>query len=363
MRNIVLFVSLFSAVMLSSCEHLEIYREGKTAVPVIVTMDWRNLGSSPSSATIYFYPEDGGAPHSFKTNSVAKASVNVPSGYYTVLVFNRTVDEFATMHFEDLEGLSLARAMLDSKYFSIYGTADSVGRTVHEPEQIVVGRSEHFYVSERTSGYVEGQRTISVQRSLSGGAVLTRAVGDVQPDTCKVIPERRVMTATIKVRVEGLQNIKTVSGYLTGMAGGMYLATGDATDNSVTHVIESWTFERDAGDYTKGYLVGTFSCFGLPEQFMAQKDVLAANNGTVNKLHVKMLLVDNKTVIDRTWNVSDRVVEDVKNLAVELTVGVNAAPDDKPIDVPTVAPEGGSESGFDVTIKDWTKGEDVVVPM
>lgn len=349
MRKLIMLLLAVFVLLIASCERRDIYREGKTSLPVIVHMDWRNLGSDPSGATICFYPEDGSHPYTFKTNSVGRAIVQVPSGYYTVIVFNRTTEEYGTMQFFDMEHLGMAKAVLDTRYVAWLGTADTIGRVVYEPEVIVVGRTDHFYVHEVSSSYFDEYES-------------TRAEGDVEeadllPDTCRVTPQQMVMNATVKVRVHGIQNVSSVRGHLTGMAGGDYLATRSATDTIATHAIESWTIQRDETDYTKGYLVGTFRTFGLPEQYKMNKEALN------NRLSVQLKLVDGETVIGRTFYVGDRVEEIEEELVVNVVVGINSTEDDDPITAPDVKPIGGSESGFDVTLEDWGDTHDVVVPM
>ena len=337
-------------LLAASCDRRDIYREGVTTRPAIVSMDWRNLGSDPTGASIYMYPESGTTPYVFKTNSVGKATVQVPSGYYTVLVFNRTVDEFGTMHFQDMSQLGYAKALLDSRYVAWVGTADSVGRTVYDPEIIVVGRTDHFCVHEVTSSTIELYE--STRANDADGSSTSQ-----KQDTCYVTPQQVVMTGTIRVRVVGIQNVSSVRGYLTGLSGGLFLGTRSTTDTLATHIVENWTLQRDEGDYTKGYLVGTFQCFGLPEQFLANKSKLN------NHLTLQLRLVDNKTIITTGFDVGDRIEEIASELKVYLVVGVQATTDDDPIVVPDVEPEDGSKSGFDVSLDDWEDPEDVVIPL
>ena len=341
---------LLILLLAASCERRDIYREGVTTRPVIVSMDWRNLGSDPSGASIYMYPETGATPYVFKTNSVGKALVQVPSGYYTVLVFNRTVDEYGTMSFSDMSQLGYAKAVLDSRYVAWVGTSDAVGRTVYDPEIIVVGRTDHFQVNEVTSS------TFEIYESTRAGDTDGAAVSQ-KLDTCYVTPQQVVMTGTIQVRVEGIQNVSSARGYLTGLSGGLFLGTRATTDTLATHVVESWTLQRDEGDYTKGYLVGTFQCFGLPEEYISNKDVLH------NHLSMQIKLVDGKTTVTADFDVGDRIEEIASERKVNLVVGIQATAADDPIVLPDVEPAGGSKSGFDITLDDWDDPVDVVVPL
>lgn len=320
------------SVLLSSCERDPLYYLGRTPVNVVVNMDWRNLGVAPEGASIYFYPEGGGQTWSFTTNSVLSTMVQVPSGYYTVMVFNRTPDEYGTMHFRAMDSVSDACAVLDFRYSSWAGASDTVGHTVYEPETIVSGRTDHFYVHD----IIE-----SVRDTLSEWGY--------RIDTVDVTPQQFVMTGTVRVRVNGIHNAKSSRAYLTGMGGAVRLVPRTTCDSLCTHTPESWSLSRDAADYTKGYLVSEFRCFGLPDTYRQMKD--KANN----RFHIEVLLVDNKTVIKKDWEVGDLIIEYPQEL--RLTLDVSA------LDLPDVPPEGGTESGFDVTIDDWDDPDDVDIPL
>jgi len=329
----------------SACELRPLYREGETPVEVLVCMDWTQLGGNPNSATIMFYPTSGGSPYVFQTNSVTRKTVQVPSGYYTVLVFNRTVEEFGTMTFSDMNHLGTAKCVLEEKIFSWLGRSKEVGRTVYEPEEIVVGRTDNFHV-----------RAMSERKVYTKADVIESEV-QYETDSVMVRSKRMVMTGNIGVRIKGLQNIKSVRSYLTGMAGGAYLASRSATDTLATHVLETWSIVKDESDVTTGYITTSFSCLGLPEQYVEEPEIYN------NKLNLQLLLVDEETIMNYSFDVGDRIEQIEEELVVNLAIGIGTDPGDTAIVVPDVKPKGGSQTGFDVNLDDWEDGEDVVVPM
>jgi len=328
-----LLTAIVMAVSLSvSCERDPLYYIGQSPVKVVVNMDWRTLGGAPEGASIYFYRESDASAYSFFTNSVHSAIVEVPPGYYTVMVFNRTPDEYGTMHFRGMNSISDASAILDFKYSTWVGASDTVGHTVYEPETIVSGRTDHFYVhdiieSVRDTAFTWGYRC----------------------DTVEVTPQQFVLDGTVKVRVNGIHNAKSVRAYLTGMGGGVRLVPRTTNDSLCTHTLASWGVSRDATDYTKGYLVSEFRCFGLPEMYRLTK--LKGNN----RFHIEVLLVDNKTVVTRNWEVGDLIKEYLDELRLTLDI--------VEIDLPDVHPEGGTESGFDIDLEDWGDPVDVDIPI
>jgi len=321
------------ALSMASCELRPLYEEGVTPVKVLVCMDWTQLGLDPDGATILFYPASGGKPYTFKTNSVKRSIVKVPSGNYTVMIFNRTVDEFGTMTFAGLNQMGTASCILESKLFSWLGRGTEIGRTVYEPEEIVVGRTDNFQV-----------RLIEDYYMIPGADTLAYV------DSVMVRSLRMVKTGKISVRVNGIHNIRSVRSYLTGMAGGGLLATRSASDTIATHVLESWTVRRDESDYTKGYITTNFQCMGLPPQYKV--DQQAENN----RLYMEILLVDNKTRLTFNFNVGKLIEDNDDDLTVNLVI------EDDPLTLPDVEPEGGSSSGFDVTLDEWGEPQDIVIP-
>lgn len=348
-RRITLLRSILSVIMgwlmvgLSSCDRRDLYIEAETPVKVIVHMDWTELGHLPEGASIYFYPEGGGAPYVFRTNSVVRTEVSVPAGYYTVMVFNRTVNEFGSMSFSGMEALGTAGVtLLDKRVSWLDNVADNVPRIVQEPERIVVGRTDHFLVHSLTD-------RLTVQKYQSRGTTFDER--DVVCDSVDVYQRRMTYTTYTTVRVRGIQNIKSVRAYIAGLADGGYLATRSAGTNLATYTMENWSINRDPGNYTTGYISTNFDCLGLPQQYLTNRlpdDV---------RIIIRYLLVDNKTVITHSVDVGDIIRQDDNAFLLELNLDL----DNDGHALPDVEPEGGSASGFDVNINDWGDEEDIIV--
>lgn len=342
-RSIAHIFSLLLIFVLSSCDLRDLYIESETPVKVIVNMDWTELGSLPEGASIYFYPEGGGAPYVFRTNSVVRTEVSVPAGYYTVMVFNRTVNEFGSMSFSGMEALGTAGVtLLDKRVSWLDNVADNVPRIVQEPERIVVGRTDHFLVHSLTD-------RLTVQKYQSRGTSFDER--DVVCDSVDVYQRRMTYTTYTTVRVRGIHNIKSVRAYIAGLADGGYLATRSAGTNLATYTMENWSINRDPGNYTTGYISTNFDCLGLPLQYLTSR-----LPGDV-RIVIRYLLVDNKTVITHSVDVGDIIRQDDNAFLLELNLDL----DDDGHALPDVEPEGGSASGFDVNINDWGDEEDIIV--
>jgi len=328
-----LLAILFAVMVIpSSCKRDPLYYMGQNLVRVVVNMDWSYLGELPDGASIYFYPENKGQTYSFITNDVRSTTVMVPSGYYTVMVFNRTTEEYGTMHFRDMNSMSDACALLNFKYSTWTGISDTVGHTVYEPEAIVSGVVNHVYIHDITEAVVD-------EKSPWG----------YRCDTVGVVPQQFVLTGAVSIRVNGIHNAKSVRAYLTGMGGGIYMVPRTTCDSLCTHILESWNMTRDQSDYTKGYFTSYFRCFGLPDMYRQEQD---KKN---NRLHVEVMLVDESTLIKKDWDVGTLIKEYVSELRLTLDVS--------DLNLPDVKPKGGTESGFDITIGEWDDPVDIDVPL
>lgn len=323
-------VLLLSAVLcLASCELRSLYEEGVTPVDVLVCTDWSQLGGEPEGATILFYPETGDKPYMFRTNSVRRTVVSVPTGIYDVLVFNRTPEEYGTLSVADMNSLSRIRCVLDEKIASWLGRSEDAGRTVCEPEEMVTGRTDRFEVTKKVGVETDGRVSDSVM----------------------VRVERMMYQAVVTVRVKGIHNVRAVRSYITGMAGDILLSTRESADSVAAHVLESWTVTRDEDDYTEGVITASFRCLGLPDGPLHNVSLRD------NVIYLKFLLVDNKTVLEFVLPVGSLVEQNEADFAFTVDV------EDSGIVLPDVKPEGGEESGFDFDIEDWGEFQDYDVPV
>lgn len=154
----------------------------------------------------------------------------------------------------------------------------------------------------------------------------------------------------VSVKVPSIGYLRSARGSLTGISEGFLLGQGKPLQSKVTYLLETWTKSVDENDATLGTLKASVKCFGLPET--AHPD---AEN---NKLSFSALLIDKKTQVDYQFAVGDKFKEDENSSELgyfsSLHVDVELS---KPL--PDVKPSEGSSGGFDVTVKDWGKPEDI----
>ena len=286
---------------------------------VRINVDWHLFDKEvPTGMTVMVFPWSGGAPHTVLTNEITHADFSLEPGKYHVLVFNQSTTEFGTLDFLGMDSYETARAVVlhtTSRWYS-RGDNELIGV---EPEWLASDKLDEFEVSEDFS-----EVTLTPRNVLS----------HIQ----------------VNVKVPSIGYLRYARGSLTGISEGFLLGLGKPLQSKVTYLLETWTKSVDENDATLGTLKTSVKCFGLPET--TQPD---ADN---NKLSLSALLIDNKTQIDHQFAVGDKFQKDDNSSELGYTVTLHV--DVKvPEPLPEVKPSEGSSGGFDVTIQDWGKPEDI----
>lgn len=268
--------------------------------------------------TVMVFPWSGGAPHTVLTNEITHADFSLEPGKYRVLVFNQSTTEFGTLDFLGMDSYETARAVVQHATSRWYSRGDDELIGV-EPEWLASDKLDEFEVSEEFS-----EVTLTPRNVLS----------HIQ----------------VSVKVPSIGYLRYARGSLTGISEGFLLGLGKPLQSKVTYLLETWTKTIDENDATLGTLKTSVKCFGLPETAH-----LDAEN---NKLSLSALLIDNKTQIDHQFAVGDKFQKDDNSSELGYTVTLHV--DVKvPEPLPEVKPSEGSSGGFDVTIQDWGKPEDI----
>ena len=286
---------------------------------VRINVDWHLFDKEvPTGMTVMVFPWSGGAPQTVLTNEITHADFSLEPGKYRILVFNQSTTEFGTLDFLGMDSYETARVVVQHATSRWYSRGDDELIGV-EPEWLASDKLDEFEVSEDFSEVTLTPRNVLSQIHVS-------------------------------VKVPSIGYLRYARGSLTGISEGFLLGQGKPLKSKVTYLLESWTKTIDVNDATLGTLKTSVKCFGLPET--TQPD---ADN---NKLSLSALLIDNKTQIDHQFAVGDKFQKDDNSSELGYTVTLHV--DVKvPEPLPEVKPSEGSSGGFDVTIQDWGKPEDI----
>lgn len=286
---------------------------------VRVNVDWHLFDKEvPTGMTVMVFPWSGGAPQTVLTNEITHADFSLEPGRYRILVFNQSTTEFGTLDFLGMDSYETARAVVQHTTSRWYSRGDDELIGV-EPEWLASDKLDEFDVSDDFSEVTLTPRNVLSQIQVS-------------------------------VKVPGIKNLRYVRGSLTGISEGFLLGQGKPLLSKVTYLLESWTKSVDENEATLGTLKASVKCFGLPETVSPD-----AEN---NQLSLSALLIDNKTQVDHQFAVGDKFKKDENSSELGYTVTLHV--DVKvPEPLPEVKPSEGSSGGFDVTIQDWGKPEDI----
>ena len=286
---------------------------------VRINVDWHLFDKEvPTGMTVMVFPWSGGAPHTVLTNEITHADFSLEPGKYRVLVFNQSTTEFGTLDFLGMDSYETARAVVQHTTSRWYSRGDDELIGV-EPEWLASDKLDEFEVSDDFSEVT-------------------------------LTPKNVLSQIQVSVKVPGIKNLRYVRGSLTGISEGFLLGQGKPLLSKVTYLLESWTKSVDENEATLGTLKASVKCFGLPETVSPD-----AEN---NQLSLSALLIDNKTQVDHQFAVGDKFQKDENSSELGYTVTLHV--DVKvPEPLPEVKPSEGSSGGFDVTIQDWGKPEDI----
>ena len=290
---------------------------------VRINVDWHLFDKEvPTGMTVMVFPWSGGAPHTVLTNEITHADFSLEPGKYRVLVFNQSTTEFGTLDFLGMDSYETARAVVQHATSRWYSRGDDELIGV-EPEWLASDKLDEFEVSDDFSEVT-------------------------------LTPKNVLSQIQVSVKVPGIKNLRYVRGSLTGISEGFLLGQGKPLLSKVTYLLESWTKSIDENDATLGTLKASVKCFGLPE--------IAHPDAENNKLSLSALLIDNKTQVDHQFAVGDKFKKDENSSELGYTVSLHVDVQ-MPQPLPEVKPSEGSSGGFDVTIQDWGKPEDIDIEL
>lgn len=323
--------------LLTGCERRDLtYYE---TAEITLTVDWSQCGldneeEATRGATVLFYPTNGGKPRIFLMGDYSRESVRLPLGTYNVILFNRSFTDFSNIAFRGRDKYETLEAY--SKQIETRVDREADTRTITaSPEKLASAVVEGFVVTEDMLGNYS-QTTFG-----RSGYSSTQADGSC---TLHFVPEKLTHEVVAIIRVEGLNNIRSATCRLDGIAESVFLATGKTSEMRVAQEFSPSNLVFDEGSLFNGTLTDRFNVFDID---------FSHNHG----LQLEAQLVDGKTTFEGDYD-NVKVTEKDNGEGV-ATIYVEAKTDK----VPDVKPEGGSDSGFDVDVGGWGDEENTDVPI
>lgn len=291
-----------------------------------IDVDWSDfVKDTPDGMTLYVFPnDDTQRPTTETTHTITRASFTLMPDDYLVMVHNQSASEFGSVVFRNMDDWSTAEVR----------TAECTSDWYKPKDGEKLGQTPEWLAFDT--------------RSVTVTEEMMKAAGNEEISVGTMIPQNVVYTLHVRLKAEGIENFRAGRAALTGLSDGYRPVLQEYHTDRVTHLLETWSVEKSStvratdGTTSTGYITSDITCFGLP----------SGHGGTAeeNVLHLKLLLVDNKTIVAGTFNVGNRIWQfmtdgDPLHLYIELTLpkklpDVESATDD-------------SQSGFDAEVDDW----------
>lgn len=360
-----LFIAITALLVLNSCyrEPLELYYDGKADVQI--TYDWMSrYGDRPDGMTLMLAHNDDAINTYDVTHNIDLTTMRGNSGTYLLTVMNKTFGEYSTVSFYNRNSHNDIHVKSKTYYVQSEQIWDN-GRTyLEQPEKMGVG-IDTFKVS-----------------NVIDSLIFYDYRDEATPDTIHlkrhVVIEPMTTTLKVRVKVRGISYMRSMEGYVTGMADGFYLNQRWRTKEVGTIKLENWT--RDT-EYEKarrradedpeenvGWMLCNVETFGLPHGRELLKDRVPESNYIM--LHFTLL--DGRTV-DFAYQVGKNIRYEgddgtlelfyQADVALELDLVIDAPfyeNEEVPI-MPYSQPEGSGQ--FDAEVQPWGDDENVDVPM
>lgn len=330
MESVLCALACICIFLFSSCERRELsyFMESE----VSITVDWSKANldyESTYGATAVFYPKDGSEPKVVLMGDRTKATARLREGHYSVIVFNRTFDDFKGIAFRGTNGYKTLEAYTVEVETRINTrTGETTRVIVNSPEKLAVATLEDFEVTEDMLGNYSPEPATRTPRSCT-------------QEECSLhfVPKELTRTVQVEVNVKGLHNVKSANCALSGVPVSVFLADGRITENTATQEFPLASPVFKPGSGTEGTLGSTLNVFGF-------------NKDLPHDLSLTANLVDGKTKVEQ--NLADISISEKEGISGIITLYIEANVSET---IPDVKPEGGSDSGFDAEVGDWGEEE------
>lgn len=352
-------ISYFLFPVLTACDRyeIELYYDGHADVHT--TFDWMTrFGTKPEGMTFMWAKDSDVISYFDPTYRVDERTDQPTAGTYYVTTMNKTFGEYSTMKFYNRNSHNDLTAVSNTYYITSDNAWDK-GRTyMEEPEDIGVA------VDTFTVGKTVDDLEFYPWRE--------RHQADTMRIERKQVIEPMTTVLNIHVKVRGISYMRSIDGYITGLANGFLLNQAWRTTEVGSLKLEHW--ERDltrAGDDTEAN-VGWMNCsvrtFGLPHG----RELLKQRTPSSNYIFLHFTLLDGRTV-DFSYLVGQNIRYDGDtgemevfarhDVTLELDLVIDApfyGNDEVPI-MPYAQPEGSGQ--FDAQVEPWGDDVNVDVPM
>lgn len=229
-KDIKIFGKIFKAsavvmlAMLTACEQKELCYDHSHVVDLDIDFDWsHDPEASPESMMLYFFPKDGGKPLQYEMAGCQGGTIRIQTGEYDVISLN-----------SDTHNITLTET--DSEYSFTITAKDE---DTNSPLGNMPGRSSSSLPlhegTEEERVVMEGEE---MWEATLQGLVITQTTPEENAAHthrhATLTPEKVTDTYHIIVRnIENIEDLRKLTGSISGMAGGFNAASHHTTEEEV----------------------------------------------------------------------------------------------------------------------------------
>ena len=360
-RAVSLPMAVLLVLLLSSCQRdpLELYYDGRADLHL--TYDWLSrFGERPDGMTLMMARNGDSISYYDVTYRVDETSMRMQSGHYLLTVMNRSFGEYGSMRFFNRSSYDQLMAVANTYNITAETAWDNGRAYMEEPERIGVA-TDTLHVS-------------TVIDSLVFYDYRDNRFGDTIHHDRLLVVRPMTTTLNIRVKVRGISYMRSLDGYIMGMADGFFVnqawrrsEVGSIKLSHWTRVKPGETRAEDAGENV-GWMTTQVETFGLPHG----RELLRWRTPESNYIQLHFTLIDGRTVnfgypvgrmIRYRGDEGDMASFNKTDIALELDLVIDApfyGDDEVPI-LPYSQPEGSGL--FDAEVADWGDDVDVEVPL
>lgn len=367
------FTIFFCITTLTSCDEegfvnrRGVYKFSEINANFSVDVDWMtDFGSLPTGMSVFTYGENTGVKSEI-TNSVNTIDLKRPVDNYRLLIFNLTPDEFSTLTFHNTQNIDSFYVKLKPLTQYMNGKWDQGVEYMCAPEPFAFAYDTIAITKDMVeSSYCKAFQTEDCDEC-----------SDSIVYVYKEKPQPMAIKLEIRIRTNGITNLKKLAGSLSGLADGYMPGVQHNTTESGIYLLDDWKITLDSVGATNGWVSTVVTTFGLPH---GTEDV-AERDSSLNRLTLNYTLRDRST-LTLSFCVGDMFSyeEDTRAITIptlhnlELIINTDIDENDPsgeekprprfiipklPDVIPVDDDDDGSGSGFDADVDKWEEGGNI----
>ncbi|MFR9523947.1 MAG: DUF5119 domain-containing protein [Rikenellaceae bacterium] len=224
-------------------------------------IDWGDSNieeSQISNVSIYAYPDDGTLPYIKVVGSASSATLALPAGDYSLLLFNEFVEDVSGVTFFDIDSFSLFSAQVTESL-----SADDLYYEIQEDQ--IVSQTLEAMAAWQLEGFTVSEEAVQC-------SYCDEELSDELTIIVEAAPTPRTTPCVIELGVENLDNAAYVEVVVVGLASAVTMVSGERSAVADAEVLYSttlsqFTYSSGSGSDGDGVAWGSLNTFGkLPSE-------------------------------------------------------------------------------------------------